>query len=227
MVRELGISCKNNHEAVKHPRITEDPDFAKEWTKGKFTCSAEYLDAMGKIQKVIERYKEQYSTWSEIDEKMDTVYYPIVNAFVIELRRLGMVRSSDSDEVKSNAKEFSRLFFEYMFGTRDFYKFIKDDKSKATTVYPYNMHGSLMKAYKGEKNEQAVPCVTMPEEIVEVRVKPNSKTTLEIFFDQWIISMRLHNADSSINKTSLNFDVQIKAQPKKVMSVILPWNIEK
>ena len=110
-----------------------------------------------------------------------------------------------------------------MFGTRDFYKFIKDDKAKATTVYPYNMHGSLMKTYKGVKNKQAVPCVTMPEEIVEVRIKPRSKTTLEIFFDQWIISMRLHNADSTIKKTSLKFDVQIKAQPKKVMSAILPW----
>lgn len=94
----------------------------------------------------------------------------------------------------------------------------------ATTVYPYNMHGSLMKTYKGIKNNQAVPCVTMPNEIVEVRIKPRSQTTLEVYFDQWIISMRLHNADSAIKKTSLKFDVQIKAQPKKVMSAILPWN---
>lgn len=86
------------------------------------------------------------------------------------------------------------------------------------------MHGSLMKTYKGIKNNQAVPCVTMPNEIVEVRIKPRSQTTLEVYFDQWIISMRLHNADSAIKKTSLKFDVQIKAQPKKVMSAILPWN---
>lgn len=223
VVRELGISCKNNHEAVKHPRITEDPDFAKEWTKGKFSCSKKFLDKMGEIQSVIEDYQSKYSTWSEIEEKMDTVYLPIVEAFVEELRRLGMVANDVDDEQRKGASEFAKLFFEYMFGTRDFYKFIKDDKAKATTVYPYNMHGSLMKTYKGVKNTQAVPCVTMPEEIVEVRIKPRSKTTLEIFFDQWIISMRLHNADSSIRKTSLKFDVQIKAQPKKVMSAILPW----
>lgn len=36
--------------------------------------------------------------------------------------------------------------------------------------------------------------------------------------------MRLHNADSKISKTSLKFDVQIKAQPRKVMGTILPWN---
>lgn len=36
--------------------------------------------------------------------------------------------------------------------------------------------------------------------------------------------MRLHNADTKIGRTSLKFDVQIKAQPRKVMGTILPWN---
>lgn len=223
VIRELGISCKNNHEAVKHPRITEDLDFAKEWTKGKFKCSDEFLRKMEMIQKQIEQYQQKYNTWSEVNDKMDTIYLPIVQAFVEELRRLGVVAVDADDDQREKASEFSKVFFEYMFGTQDFYKFIKDDKARATTVYPYNMHGSLMKTYKGVKNEQAVPCVTMPEEIVEVRMKPKSKTTLEIYFDQWIISMRLHNADSSIRRTSLKFDVQIKAQPKKVMNTILPW----
>lgn len=221
--RELGISCKNNHEAVKHPRITENPDFAKEWTKGEFCCSKEFLKEMEKVQAIIEEYQSKYSTWSQVNEKMDTVYMPIVMAFVKELQRLGTVPDDASDEQRERAGLFSKLFFEYMFGTHDFYKFIKDDNAKATKVYPYNMHGSLMKPYKEEKNEQAVPCVTMPEEMVKVRLKPKSKTTLEIYFDQWIISMRLHNADSTIRNTSLKFDVQIKAQPKKVMCSILPW----
>ncbi len=223
IVRDLGISCKNNHEAVKHPRITEDPDFAKEWTHGKFHCSDEFLLTMKSIQCIIDGYQDRFNTWSEIKDKMDTIYYPIVEAFAKEIKRLGMVGENSSDKEREQASDFTKLFFEFMFGTRDFYKFIKDDRAKATTVYPYNMHGSLMKTYKGDKNRQAVPCVTMPEEIVEVRIKPGSKTTLEIFFDQWIVSMRLHNADSSIKKTSLKFDVQIKAQPRKVMSAILPW----
>ena len=105
------------------------------------------------------------------------------------------------------------------------YKFIKDDGSTATKVYPYNMHGTLMKPYGEHKNKQAVQMITMPDEIVEVRVKPKSKTTMEIYFDQWIISMRLHNADTKIKRTSLKFDVQIKAQPRKVMGTILPWNV--
>lgn len=226
IVKELGISCKNNHAAVKHPRITENPDFAFEWTKGKFKCGKEFMQSMSEIQKTIEDYQSKYNTWSEIspDEKMEKVYSPIVTAFVEELRRLGMVEKGASEQRRVQAKEFAQLFFEYMFGTQDFYKFIKDDSARATLIYPYNMHGSLMKTYKGIKNNQAVPCVTMPEEIVEVRIRPSSKTTMEIFFDQWIISMRLHNADSSIKKTSLKFDVQIKAQPRKIMSTTIPWN---
>lgn len=224
VVRELGISCKNNHEAVKHPRITEDPDFAKEWTKSRFSCGQEFMSEMKRVHEIIEGYQKKYTKWSEVEEKMDTVYYPIVKAFAKEIKRLGTVNDLNSQEQLNDAKMFTQMFFEYMFGTYDFYKFIKDDQAKATKVYPYNMHGTLMKPHNGKKNEYAVQSITMPEEIVEVRIKPNSKTTLEIYFDQWIISMRLHNADTKITKTSLKFDVQIKAQPRKVMGTILPWS---
>ncbi len=223
-IKEIGISCKNNHEAVKHPRITEEPDFAKEWTKGEFVCSQEFMDEMEKIQNKIDEYKGKYKKWSDVEEKMDSIYYPIVKLFVKEIKRLGIADEKAAHEQQLKAKRFTQLFFEYMFGTQDFYKFIKDDNSRATKVYPYNMHGSLMNPYNGNKNEQAVKSINMPEEIVEVRVKPKSKTTIEVYFDQWIISMRLHNADSKITKTSLKFDVQIKAQPRKVMGTVLHWD---
>lgn len=35
-------------------------------------------------------------------------------------------------EKQENARMFTKAFFEYMFGTQDFYKFIKEDGSKAT-----------------------------------------------------------------------------------------------
>ena len=156
--------------------------------------------------------------------KMDVFYAPIIKLFINEIKRLGVTNQNDSIEKQESAKTFTKLFFEYMFGTQDFYKFIKDDSSESTKVYPYNMHGTLMCPYEGVKNNQAVKMITMPEEIVEVRAKPNSKTTMEIYFDQWIISMRLHNADTKITRTSLKFYVQIKAQPRKVMGNILPWD---
>lgn len=223
-ISDIGISCKNNHEAVKHPRITEDPDFAKEWTNGQFHCSEEFLINMKVILSKIDAYAQKYDRWSCVEEKMDIFYAPIIELFIKEIKRLGIANQNDSIEKQENAKTFTKLFFEYMFGTQDFYKFIKEDSSESTKVYPYNMHGTLMRSYEGVKNNQAVKMITMPEEIVEVRAKPNSKTTMEIYFDQWIISMRLHNADTKITKTSLKFDVQIKAQPRKVMGNILPWD---
>ena len=223
-IADIGISCKNNHEAVKHPRITEDPDFAKVWTEGRFTCSDAFVDGMKHIFNKIDEYAELYKKWSAVEDKMDTIYYPVIKLFVTEIKRLGIVNENDSIEKQENARMFTKAFFEYMFGTQDFYKFIKEDGSKATKVYPYNMHGSLMRSFNGNKNMQAVQTITMPEEIVEVRIKPKSKTTIEIYFDQWIISMRLHNADTNITRTSLKFDVQIKAQPRKVMGTILPWD---
>ncbi len=223
-ISDIGISCKNNHEAVKHPRITEDPDFAKEWTNGLFHCSQEFLDGMKEIFLKIDEYAGKYGKWSCVEEKMDIFYAPIIKLFVKEIKKLGMADRNDSIEKQKNVKVFAQLFFEYMFGTQDFYKFIKDDSSESTKVYPYNMHGTLMRPYKGDKNNQAVKMVSMPEEIVEVRIKPNSKTTMEIYFDKWIISMRLHNADTKITRTSLKFDVQIKAQPRKVMGNILSWD---
>lgn len=221
---DIGISCKNNHEAVKHPRITEDPDFAKIWTNDQFHCSENFINEMNDIFIKIDEYAKKYKKWSAVDDKMDTIYYPIISLFVEEIKRLGIVDESDDEHKAENAKRFTQLFFEYMFGTQDFYKFIKEDGSHSTKVYPYNMHGSLMRPFNGGKNEQAVQTITMPNEIVEVRIKPKSKTTLEIYFDQWIISMRLHNADTKITKTSLKFDVQIKAQPRKVIGTILAWN---
>lgn len=223
LISDIGISCKNNHEAVKNPRITEEPDFAKVWTENKYHCSAEFIKGMDEILCKIDDYAYKYEKWSAVDDKMDTIYYPIIKLFVKEIKRLGVTNENESPERQDDARKFTQLFFEYMFGTQDFYKFIKVDSSNATKVYPYNMHGSLMRPFNGHKNEQAVQTITMPEEIVEVRVKPKSKTTIEIFFDQWIISMRLHNADTKITRTSLKFDVQIKAQPRKVMGTILSW----
>ena len=226
LIADIGISCKNNHEAVKHPRITEDPDFVKVWTNGKFKCSDSFIERINEIFDTIDSYAREYENWSLVDDKVETIYYPIIKLFSSEIKRLGMSYNNSDDE-QTQAKIFAKTLFEYLFGKQDFYKVIKDDQNRVTKVYPYNMHGLLMRSYKGIKNNGVTTVVAMPEEIVEVRVKPNSKTTIEIFFDQWIISMRLHNADSKISRTSLKFDVQIKAQPRKIMGMVLPWKDSK
>ena len=66
--------------------------------------------------------------------KMDVFYAPIIKLFINEIKRLGVTNQNDSIEKQESAKTFTKLFFEYMFGTQDFYKFIKDDSSESTKV---------------------------------------------------------------------------------------------
>ena len=44
---EVGFSCKHNHQALKHPRITEAKDFGKAWLG--YPCSKTYIEKMEKI----------------------------------------------------------------------------------------------------------------------------------------------------------------------------------
>ena len=80
---DIGISCKNNHEAVKHPRITENPDFAKAWTNGQFECSRQFICEMNKVFDLIDLYANKYKKWSEVADKKESIYYPIIKLYAI------------------------------------------------------------------------------------------------------------------------------------------------
>lgn len=121
LISNIGISCKNNHEAVKHPRITEDPDFARVWTGGEFSCSKSFTEKIEEIFNKIDAYAEKYCKWSEVEDKMDEIYYPIIKLFAKEIKRLGTVNEKSSIKKQEEAKLFTKAFFEYMFGTQDFY----------------------------------------------------------------------------------------------------------
>lgn len=65
---------------------------------------------MEKVQKVIEEYQEKYSTWSEVEEKKEKVYLPIVEAFVEEIRRLGMASKEAGDEQRKMPVNLQNFF---------------------------------------------------------------------------------------------------------------------
>ena len=88
VLRELGISCKNNHEAVKHPRITEVPDFAKEWTKGEFSCSEEFLDKM-KSKGIKLAALSSYYHSSEKKKKYENIY--VMNYSFVDCEKMEYV----------------------------------------------------------------------------------------------------------------------------------------
>lgn len=41
--REIGISCKTNHAAYKHSRLSDKVNFVEKWDLDKAGCSAEYM----------------------------------------------------------------------------------------------------------------------------------------------------------------------------------------
>ena len=219
VIQEIGISCKNNHEAVKHPRITKDFDFVSQYTNDLYKCGNEFIERLKSVAAVVDGLAGKHRVWNNVPTELkNTVYCDIVEAYIEEIYSQAV--SITDDEKK---EKFASSFFEYMFGQYDFYKVIKMDKKKTVKLQPYNIHGNLRKAYHGEKSNQSSSKANVPKEIVLVRKKPNSKTTLEIHFENWIISMRIHNADGPIKMTSLKWDVQIIAQPHTISIGEINW----
>lgn len=66
---EIGLSCKHNHEALKHPRITEQDDFGSNWVG--VPCSSDFQDQMEKVIQEIATYQKKGALWRDIDNKQD------------------------------------------------------------------------------------------------------------------------------------------------------------
>ena len=78
------------------------------------------------------------------------------------------------------------------------------------------MFSTLNLAIKEKKPEIKVPVINLPTTLLHIAIKPNSKTTVIMCFDNgWQFSFRIHNAKDSV-ETSLKFDIQIVGMPAEV-----------
>ena len=211
---ELGISCKHNHEALKHPRITKDADFGANWIG--VPVSRKFSEEIYRVLDVVEDWLG--TKWSEHPDKLDAVYRPALEAYVSEIARLCHIDESAPPKL-----------VKYFFGSDDFYKLIaKDIRGKGiagrTKVMAFNMYGTLGRPAKGRRPFHPVRQIKMPTRLIEIRVKPRSKTTLLMTFDEgWSISMRLHSADSKVMRTGLKWDVQLLGMPNGLYEQEQPW----
>jgi hypothetical protein len=69
--KQLGISCKANHEALKHPRLSGSLDFIKKWGLSESGCSDSYWAAIKPIFK--ELYTLAAATMFSTDVKVGQV----------------------------------------------------------------------------------------------------------------------------------------------------------
>lgn len=221
---EIGLSCKHNHEALKHPRLTEHDnsgtplnvaDFGKNWVG--YSCSEEYFKEMTPIVKHIKDHEGEL--WREaFASKEDEVYVPALTAIKDEIERLC-----------NEHKDVPKRMLEYFFGSKDFYKVISLERISQTKVVAFNMSGTLNSAVEGHKPINKIPVLHMPTRLIEVRFKEKntgeiSKTTLTMVFDGgWTIDMRLHNADSKVKTTGLKFDVQLQGNPHGIYQQQRSW----
>lgn len=207
---EIGLSVKHNHFAVKHSRLAKTLDFGDRWFGVK--CSDSYWKDIAPIFEYLDTEKSNGSKWSDLTNKENDVYIPLLNAFIDEISR------SYKDH-----PDIPKKLVEYLLGQFDFYKVISIDNKRITQIQTYNLRGTLNKSGKKNKPKSVVPVSSLPTRIVNIGFKPNSNNTVELYLDGgWQFSFRIHNASTYV-ETSLKFDVQIIGMPTTIISINCLW----
>jgi len=190
--KEIGISCKTNHDAYKHSRLSRRLDFVKKWGLHTEGCSRDYFDTITPIFDELTNIKlesEGKALWAEQPDVPSRFYWPLLNAFEAEIRR---VQSAD----------MCVNFIKYLVGNHDFYKVVS--RRNGVTIQGFNLQGTL---------NVAKP--QLPTKIDHIKNKNSSQYSKTIMFDKgWTFNFRIHSASSKV-EASLKFDVQaISLSPK-------------
>ena len=208
---EIGLSIKHNHFAVKHPRLSKNIDFGDKWFGIK--CFNQYWEDINPIFSNLEKEKEMGTKWGDLPSKKDDVYVPLLQAFLDDLNR----------SYKTHGDILPAKMVEYLLGHFDFYKVIGIDSKKVAEIQTFNLRGTLNKSGKYKKPEQTIPVSSLPSRIVSADFKPDSKTTVEVYFDAgWQFSFRIHSA-STLVEPSLKFDVKLIGMPATIITMECKW----
>jgi len=211
---EIGLSCKHNHHAVKHSRLSGTIDFGAEWFG--IPCTADYFNTVKPIFEELRAMRESSGNtalWSSIEHKNERYYIPVLRAFIDELKRLDA----------ANPRTIPERLIRYLIGKNDFYKVITDDARKTTRVEGINLYGTLNRPSEGHHAITNVARLALPTRFYNVDFKDNSETTIEVVCDMgWAVSMRIHSASSRI-EPSLKFDVNLISLPNTLHAQIDPW----
>jgi hypothetical protein len=202
---EIGVSAKNNHNAVKHSRLSSDIDFGKKWLG--IESSKEYFDRINLVFGSLKKIKKEINgtkKWSEIGDYHTSVYLPILIAFIEELEKI----------YKSNLEKVPTNLVKYLIGNKDFYKVVKNKNS--LDIYAYNFNNSLNLSFGNIESKYKIPEIVLPTKILDMSFKENSKNTIIITLDNdWVLSFRIHNASSRV-EPSLKFDITLLSSPKTI-----------
>ncbi len=215
---EIGLSCKHNHHAVKHSRLSANIDFGSEWVG--CPCRKNYFEAVFPIFEELSEIRRRAKMtgnrikWSDLPgNKAERYYRPLLEAFKRELLY-----------ICANNLEAPKRLIQYLLGRYDFYKVISDEGHQTTRVEAVNINGTLNRPSANHRSIADVGRLRLPTRIYHLDFKPESNNTLLLACDNgWEISMRIHNASSFV-EPSLKFDVQLISLPSSIYAQVEPWD---
>lgn len=192
----LGISCKNNHRAFKHSRLSQSIDFAKKWGISEIGVSEEYRQDIAPVFDHLKELREEShatAEWRNIKNKQAEVYEPILSAFEKELRLV-------TTATRNSESKICRAFIDYIVGNHDFYKVICE--KGMVEILGFNFHGTL-----------SVQKSKYPTEIHSIERDTKKRSTSVLRFQEGhTFGFRLHSA-STLVEPSLKFDIQALSLP--------------
>lgn len=192
---EIGISCKTNHDAFKHSRLSGKADFVKSWGLDVNGCSDRYwsdvrpvFDELSRIRKA----SKATALWRFEPDVPDRFYWPVLDAFEREIKRL-------NDKADSEFSIASNLVT-YIIGIKDFYKVtVRPD---VVELQGFNLGGTL-----------SVTKTRLPNQIIGIDRLDGGQYSKTIRFNRgFTFNFRIHNASSRI-ESSLKFDVTAVSLP--------------
>lgn len=195
--KNIGISCKHNHEALKHSRLSGRANFIKTWGIDEAGCSETYW---GKVKPLFARLtalrKESKGLmlWDELDDKAESYYWPVLDAWASDIQVL-------CDQSEEKQEVVCRAIISYLVGKFDFYKVICEGQ-KRVSIQGFNFNKTL-----ATKKTKYPTCINA---INNKNGGQYSKTV--VFNHGYSINFRIHSASSKI-ESSLKFDIKAIGLP--------------
>lgn len=191
--REIGISCKTNHSAYKHSRLSDKVNFLQKWNLDSNGCSQDYLQKVKVIFEKLRKIKtgsKSTAKWSDQPDVPNDYYWPVLDAFSDEIKRVSSPIMCEN-------------FIRYLIGKHDFYKVIS--RKGRVEIQGFNINGTLN-----------IPKIPLPNKILDCQNKNGSQYSKTIWFNSgWTFNFRIHNASSRI-EPSLKFDITATGLPPKL-----------
>lgn len=192
----IGISCKNNHAAFKHSRLSGRLDFVKKWGLDEAGCSDTYWSQVRPIFSELEsirKHSNATARWSDLPDVPSRFYWPVLDAFENELIRL----SSPSSPI---AATVSKNLVMYVVGQLDFYKVIR--RPRNVTVQGFNFNGTL-----------STDRTRGPSHVIGIDKLNGGQYSKTVRLNRgFTFNFRIHNASSRV-EPSLKFDITAISLP--------------